>query len=303
MSLKKTIKKLIKQYNDEATSKIKVKDFKKEISSSGIDVDDDELDKVTKKFCDEGVFVLDGKYIVFNRSSDRNATENSNQTEKPKEKKRPLDDTENESSGAKRQKSDPQEEVDRDSTKFGDLWKNGEKYHKEGMISMEYSKNNPDGITRIFCGNLNKAITEEKLRDFLPGITYIRWITDKTTKEFYGSTFVELKDPHSASEAVMKNGMKLMGRPVKIYYCPPKPGDIWPPVNESKPSGSSGGAARKREKTPKPENAKKLFMGNLAYTIQDDNVYDFFKDCGEIVGLRWLTNFETGEFRVSNFFD
>ena len=22
---------------------------------------------------------------------------------------------------------------------------------------------------------------------------------------------------------------KLLGRPLKIYYCPPRPGDVWPP--------------------------------------------------------------------------
>jgi len=31
--------------------------------------------------------------------------------------------------------------------------------------------------------------------------------------------------------------------------------------------------------------------------VDDDSICDFFKDCGEIIGLRWLTHKDTGEFR------
>lgn len=84
-------------------------------------------------------------------------------------------------------------------------------------------------------------------------------------------------------------------RPLKIYYCPPRPGDVWPP----KSSGTSSKKSNShREKTPKPVGCKKLFIGNLSYEIDDDTIVDFFKDCGELVGLRWLTRKGTEEFRV-----
>ena len=105
-----------------------------------------------------------------------------------------------------------------------DLWKNGEQAWRDNSIDSEYLRTNPEGITRIFCGNLNKNIKEEELKGCLEGITYIKWITDKQTKEFYGSTFLELKDSKCAAEAVMKDRQKFMGRPLKIYYCPPRPG-------------------------------------------------------------------------------
>lgn len=44
---------------------------------------------------------------------------------------------------------------------------------------------------------------------------------------------------------------------------------------------------------------RKLFAGNLSYNIDDATIVDFFKDCGELVGLRWLTRKDTEEFRVS----
>ena len=33
-----------------------------------------------------------------------------------------------------------------------------------------------------------------------------------------------------------------------------------------------------------------IIPGNLAYTIDDEAMVEFFKDCGTLVGLRWLTH-------------
>lgn len=111
-----------------------------------------------------------------------------------------------------------------------ELWKTGEIAWRDGLLDASYLADNPDRITRLFCGNLNKTITEDELRDAVPGITFIKWITDKQTREFYGSTFLEMRDPHAASMAVALDKSKLKGRPLKVYYCPPRPGDVWPPV-------------------------------------------------------------------------
>ncbi len=190
---------------------------------------------------------------------------------------------------------------------------------------LQYNCNNNHSslrITRLFCGNLNKAITEEDLKSCLPGITYIKWITDKLTGEFYGSSFLEMKDAEAAAKAVLQDGSKFMGRsvyqsfffflilsqfhpqyrPLKIYYCPPRPTDTWPPVEgyQKKPGAAAKASNNKREKTPKPDGCRKLFVGNLSYEIDDDSMVDFFKDCGTMTGLRWLTRQDTGEFRVSS---
>lgn len=150
------------------------------------------------------------------------------------------------------------------------------------------------------------------MKAYLPGIVYIKWITDKETGEFYGSSFIEMRDPAAAAMAVMQDKSKFMGRPLKIYYCPPRPGDQWPPKETQRggkmgaaaagtASSSSSGNPPGREKTPKPEGCRKLYMGNLSYDIDDDSVVDFFKDCGTMIGLRWLTRKDTGEFRVCVF--
>lgn len=159
----------------------------------------------------------------------------------------------------------------------------------------------------MFCGNLSRKITEEELKTYLPGIVFIKWITDKETGEFYGSSFIEMKDASSAAMAVLQDKSKFMGRPLKIYYCPPRPGDQWPPKEGQRTGGKQSSANSSavasgnppgREKTPKPDGCRKLYMGNLSYDIDDDTIVEFFKDCGTMIGLRWLTRKDTGEFRV-----
>lgn len=91
-----------------------------------------------------------------------------------------------------------------------------------------------------------------------------------------------------------------MGRPLKIYYCPPRPGDVWPPVESQ--NGSRSNLPSRVRQTEKPEGCRKLFAGNLSYDIDDETMIDFFKDCGKLVGLRWLTHKDSGEFKVNFFF-
>lgn len=184
--------------------------------------------------------------------------------------------------------------------KYFELWKNGEQIWRDNGFDHDYLTNNPDGYTRLFCGNLNKKVTEEELKNFIEGITYIKWITDKQSGEFYGSTFIEMRDPKIAIAAVAKDKQKFMGRPLKIYFCPPKPGDIWPPRGGGSSSNGRNDPPR-RERTIKPTGCTKLYMGNLSYNIDDETICDFFKECGTIVGLRWLTRQGTEEFRGGGF--
>ncbi len=49
--------------------------------------------------------------------------------------------------------------------------------------------------------------------------------------------------------------------------------------------------------SPKPEDCTTVFAGQLSYTIDEETVRDFFKDCGEIAAIRWLNDKNTGEFK------
>ena len=50
-----------------------------------------------------------------------------------------------------------------------ELWKYGEQMWADGALDNSYMTENPDGITRLFCGNLKKEITEEQLHNAING--------------------------------------------------------------------------------------------------------------------------------------
>lgn len=183
---------------------------------------------------------------------------------------------------------------------YPELWRTGEQLWRDNGFDNDYLLQNPDGITRIFCGNLTRTVTEEQLRAHIEGITFIKWITDKDTQQFYGSTFLELKSAKAAATAVLKDKQKFLGRPLKIYYCPPRPNDVWPPREDRQQQAAKPAIQKnaQQQMTEKPEGCRKLYCGNLSYNIDDDTIVDFFKDCGTLTGLRWLTHKDTGDFRV-----
>ena len=88
---------------------------------------------------------------------------------------------------------------------------------------------NPTGATRLFMGNLPWSITDDQLAEACGcELKAIKRITDKESGKFYGSVFVEASDAAAAGAAVKKSGQDVGGRPVKIAFAPPRPGDVWP---------------------------------------------------------------------------
>ena len=162
----------------------------------------------------------------------------------------------------------------------------------------------------LFLGNLPWKINIEKLNNAFYGcVTHAKWITDKESGMFYGTCFVEVDTSENAAACVAMDGEKLMGRPVKIQYSPARPDAEWPPADGlvDNPNFAGGGVKAKKTskigkvgppETPQPEGCCKLFMGNLSYSIDDDTIVKFFKDCGgEVRDIRWLTHKDSGEFK------
>jgi len=173
-------------------------------------------------------------------------------------------------------------------------------------------KGNPLGITRLFLGNLPFAVDESYLKEFLAPaqLTHIKWITDKETGKFYGSAFIEMRNTQDAAIAVTeKNGLELIGRPIRINYAPAREGDLWPPKNSIETGGdSTSGAARSsssqaggvglKSMSAKPEHCFKLFIGNLSYSVDDDAITKFFANVdAEVKTVRWLHHKDSGDFK------
>jgi len=169
-------------------------------------------------------------------------------------------------------------------------------------------KGNPQGVTRLFLGNLPFAVDETSLETFIPGLTHVKWITDKETGKFYGSAFVEMSNSQAAANAVAKAGQQLMGRPIKINFAPARPGDPWPPQQKvvlggtapgnKQTTGGQAGSNGIKSMSAKPENCVKLFIGNLSYEIDDEGITKFFANVdAEVKAVRWLHHKDTGDFK------
>jgi nucleolin len=171
---------------------------------------------------------------------------------------------------------------------------------------------NPQGVTRLFLGNLPFAVDETSLESFIPGMTHVKWITDKETGKFYGSAFVEMGTSTDAAAAVAKAGQSLLGRPIKINFAPALPGDKWPPEKKAVTGGSTDAKTNVGEKiglraaggsgikamSVKPDNCMKLFIGNLSYEIDDDTITKFFSSVdAEVKAVRWIHHKDTGDFK------
>lgn len=84
--------------------------------------------------------------------------------------------------------------------------------------------------------------------------------------------------PESAQKAVELAGQEVMERPISIE------------IARGKGTTSSTGASHSE-----PSNT--LFMGNLSFQIDEETVRGVFGEFGEVIGVRWGEDKETGKFR------
>jgi len=169
---------------------------------------------------------------------------------------------------------------------------------------------NPDRVSKIFMGNLSYDVNDSSdpaTNTDISGIfgdcgtiTDIFFLTDKETGRFYGTGFVTFSSPEEADAALAKNGQEVCGRPIKIDAAKPKPGGDKPrtPKVRREPTAMS----------EMEDGCVTMFMGNLSFDIDpatNDNpdLNAFFKDCGEIKNVRWLTDRETGDFKGCGFIE
>lgn len=253
-----------------------------------ISLQQEESDKSAKKQYKKTIKTLEAEGIV---SLDADGTVTLIKKRKSKEEKK------------KKKKRKKDEEVENDKEALCED-RNPHDEQKESDIETKDKKNkackgNPQGITRLFLGNLPFAVDETSLGAFLPGtVTHIKWITDKETGKFYGSAFCEMDTPEHAAQAVAMAGSQLLGRPIKINFAPAKQGDVWPPVNKVVTGGGQAGGSGVKAMSEKPEGCLKLFIGNLSYDIDDDQIIKFFANVdAEVKAVRWLHHKESGDFK------
>jgi len=154
--------------------------------------------------------------------------------------------------------------------------------------------------TRLFMSNLSFKIDDPAIKSFFSAcgeVTEIKWITDKDTGNFFGKGFIEFDTAESAAAAIKLDGQSVLDRPIKLQYANTTKRAERP----ARPSASPGGAKFSKPSTEKPSGCNTVFIGNLAFSIDDDKVHEVFGSCGAISGIRWISDRESGDFKGCGF--
>ncbi|XP_026387425.1 nucleolin 1-like isoform X1 [Papaver somniferum] len=149
------------------------------------------------------------------------------------------------------------------------------------------------GSKKLFVGNLSFSLEQEDLEEFFKDAGQIVDVQFATHGDgrFKGHAIIEFATEESVQKALERNGENLMGKSVKLSL-PGKSGGVgsgWrSDVDAKSPKTNS------KPKTPTtPEvqktGSKKLFVGNLSFSLEQKDLEKFFKDAGEIVKVDLAT--------------
>ncbi|RZC57918.1 hypothetical protein C5167_005220 [Papaver somniferum] len=149
------------------------------------------------------------------------------------------------------------------------------------------------GSKKLFVGNLSFSLEQEDLEEFFKDagqIVNVQFATHGDGR-FKGHAIVEFATEESVQKALEMNGQDLMGKSVKLSLPGKSSGagsgwksdvDAESPKTNSKP---------KNPTSPQNQNtgSKKLFVGNLSFSLEQKDLEEFFKDAGEIVKVDFAT--------------
>lgn len=114
----------------------------------------------------------------------------------------------------------------------------------------------------------------------------------------------ESKVAFKAAKAALE-AFQAKGVPTETQQSEPEPKDEV--VEEN--AGEEDELASLKKKAKKPaavsesgaEPNEKVFVGNLSWDVDDDGIKEFFKDCGSLTDIFWLTDKETQKFKGCGF--
>jgi len=92
-----------------------------------------------------------------------------------------------------------------------------------------------------------------------------------------GVAILEFANQDGANKALEMHDQDFWGRKMSLSY----------------PKEPSGGFGKKKEVSEKPEGCNTVFIGNLNYQITEEEVKEFFSQCGDVRDVRW----PKGEFK------
>jgi|Transcript_873 RNA recognition motif-containing protein len=160
-----------------------------------------------------------------------------------------------------------------------------EKEEEEKKPKAESAADAPTTGRKLFVGGISWDTDEDGLKDFFKDCGEIEEVflpTNRETGQKRGFAFVTFTDAAGAAEGVKLHEAELDGRWLKINIAEDKP---------DKADRKSRGGAEPGE----PQ--LKVFVGGLSWESTEDDVKDFFKDCGEMTDVFFPTDYNTGQTR------
>jgi len=143
----------------------------------------------------------------------------------------------------------------------------------------ESGTTNEENKNQIYFGNVPFSLDEGSIKNIFKDcgeIVELNLIRDKSTGVFKGYGFIKFSSEESVKKASQLNGKDVNGRSLRVVQ---------------------GTNIKPKEKP----QVKTIYFGNTPLDIREEDIREFFKDCGQIVKIRLLKNPETGEFRRSGF--
>ncbi|KAK4252739.1 hypothetical protein QN277_014349 [Acacia crassicarpa] len=159
---------------------------------------------------------------------------------------------------------------------------------------------------KIFVGNLSYEVKRTNLENLFKHCGEIVDVSFGLYRDgtFRGFAHVEFATEEAAHNALMLNGTELLRRLARIEIAHEKfaytPNSSCMNWNDSLKGfqASFGEDEPTMSATSKEQNAtsRMLFVGNLSYSVEKDDLENLFQDCGEVVDIRFATDRE-GRFK------
>lgn len=154
----------------------------------------------------------------------------------------------------------------------------------------EDNQNDRPEIFEVFFLGASPEVTEDQIREHFESCGEIAFVKLLMRDgEPTGRGFVKFPEEESQRKALKLNESDFHGRTLKVE------------LPRNKAGGGGGGPRNSRPHDPGEEN-NSVMLRNLSYNSTEEDLTDFFKDCGDIQGCRIMKDDE-GKSRGFGFID
>lgn len=216
-------------------------------------------------------------------SSDSDSSSSSDEEEEKeeeKEEKKESSSSESSSSSSSESESESEESEESDSKKR----KASDSEESNESEESDSKKAKTQTPATIFVGRLSWSIDDEWLKnEFEPigGVVSARVMYERGTDRSRGYGYVDFEDISFAEKAIEEmQGKEIDGRPINVD------------MSTSKPANPNAERSKRFGDVPS-EPSDTLFLGNLSFGVERDNLYELFGKYGEIISVRIPTHPET----------